>query len=458
MRSFRIPTTTDHKKVDDPWDAIRDVFDDLSSGKLPRREVPQWTAKQANSHVASQVEGKTSRAQRCLDYYSEYTRTLKRLTEVQQVREHVMGEIREYLASDEGRAADEEMLGRLSTNTSTTARRKHAALCSAPAVQAQDVEPTNPHERQPYNIISWDQEFVYPDFEAMVQGGWEIFQRNRRRGGVALNNRPKRGSVLHQACDALQHSAEMPKICPARSFSFGPPEDHLGQGADPRFYCIIAWGEALTRTHCDRGAQAVLYHTYEGLNRFVGVPARCAALLQAASDTLFSKAFQEYANSAQLEGEALRLLGEHGALQYGEFGPDETLLILPRAGHAVLAGPDGKTVYAGEWWHRTIGQSKAKKWKDDEIMPDETVLTQQTKRKRPKKPASKRVDTDAEYGTRRSTRGSAPKQPKKEHAYIEDDGGGESDAAPDEESDEEGLSEANEEDEELSSPVYSESE
>ena len=64
--------------------------------------------------------------------------------------------------------------------------------------------------------------------------------------------------------------------------------------------------------------------------------------------------------SARLEGRALRLLGLKGLLQYSELRPGETLLILPRAGHVVLAGNEGKTVYAGEWWHRGVGQKYRK--------------------------------------------------------------------------------------------------
>ena len=38
-----------------------------------------------------------------------------------------------------------------------------------------------------------------------------------------------------------------------------------------------------------------------------------------------------------------------GLLQYDEFGPGDTMLILPRGGHAVLTGRPHKVVLAGEW-------------------------------------------------------------------------------------------------------------
>ncbi len=149
----------------------------------------------------------------------------------------------------------------------------------------------------------------------------------------------------------------METICPRKSFSFGPPATKT-TNSDPRYYVIMAWGEALTQTHCDRGAQAVLYHTHQGENRFIGVPAHVACLLQAAREALGSKRFKLYNGAAKLEGSVLHLLGCHGLLEYGDFEPSETLLILPRGGHAVLAGCEGKTVYAGEWWCTDIPKQK----------------------------------------------------------------------------------------------------
>ena len=42
---------------------------------------------------------------------------------------------------------------------------------------------------------------------------------------------------------------------------------------------------------------------------------------------------------------------EKGLLEYGEFNAGEGLFILPRGGHAVMTGPEGKIVVAGEWHH-----------------------------------------------------------------------------------------------------------
>ena len=51
----------------------------------------------------------------------------------------------------------------------------------------------------------------------------------------------------------------------------------------------------------------------------------------------------------EFEANALHECLARGALQYDEFGPGETMLILPRGGHAVLTGDPHKVVIAGEW-------------------------------------------------------------------------------------------------------------
>jgi len=99
----------------------------------------------------------------------------------------------------------------------------------------------------------------------MLAAGHQLVPQGHR-GGVALNARVKGRTHLGKACMELQNAAGMPTIAPSRNFTFGegPTEHHPG---DPRFYVILAWGEGLTRTHCDRGCQAVLYHTLEGSNQ-----------------------------------------------------------------------------------------------------------------------------------------------------------------------------------------------
>ena len=91
-----------------------------------------------------------------------------------------------------------------------------------------------------------------------------------------------------------------------------------------------------------------MYHTTQGTNRFIGVPAKAAVLIQAALEVLFNT-WHAYEAVAALEKRALSRLLEAGQLQYTELSAGETLLILPRAGHTVLAGPFGKTVLAAEW-------------------------------------------------------------------------------------------------------------
>ena len=138
----------------------------------------------------------------------------------------------------------------------------------------------------------------------MCAGGQSLLE-NGCRGGVALNVRAKEGTLLDQvpccsssasmkelrahppstvqACHHLQRAAAMDSITPSRQhlhtppdsqpqtfrhdwfacvlvrvryFMFGPPrpDGDGGTQTDARFYVIMAWGEALTRTHLDRPA------------------------------------------------------------------------------------------------------------------------------------------------------------------------------------------------------------
>jgi len=266
------------------------------------------------------------------------------------VEKHALKVIEDFSQSDDNQ---EPILGRLKPPSQDVRQMLQDAVDAT----EEDVEPTNPQLGMPYSLVSWDKQVWFQTLEDMKKGGAELALRDERHGGVTLNVRTQQEGILHVACEGIKTEAEMDKICPQSTFSFGQGGS---DNADPRYYMIVAWGEALTRTHCDPGAQAVMYHTHRGVNLFVGLSSRCAAVIQAACDCLSSKHFEAYDVSARLEGRALRLLGLKGLLQYSELRPGETLLILPRAGHVVLAGNEGKTVYAGEWWHRGVGQKHRK--------------------------------------------------------------------------------------------------
>ncbi|CAH0380395.1 unnamed protein product [Pelagomonas calceolata] len=86
-------------------------------------------------------------------------------------------------------------------------------------------------------------------------------------------------------------------------------------------------------------------------NRVLGVPRPVANCLHAAREALAAESFGDAADARLLQFEADALLGclNRGLLQYDEFGPGDTMLILPRGGHAVLTGRPHKVVLAGEW-------------------------------------------------------------------------------------------------------------
>ena len=92
----------------------------------------------------------------------------------------------------------------------------------------------------------------------------------------------------------------------------------------------------------------MLYHTLAGDHRFLGVPRRIAALVPAARHGASERWADADAAVLELEAWALTRAAARGLLVVDAFGAGETLLIMPRGGHAVLTG-ERKVVLAGEW-------------------------------------------------------------------------------------------------------------
>ena len=181
------------------------------------------------------------------------------------------------------------------------------------------------------------------------------YKKENKEGGVMLGTRIKIGNELHNTFEAIAAEQQMNLLCPSGQFKVGPYGDQsrskkkaLRTGAvDDRHFLIAGWKDAYTPLHVDSGVQTVLYHNVEGLNRFIGMPGSVAAHLWAAQNE-----FAVYPDlTFELEHAVLDYALEKGVLEYAELEPGESLLILPRAGHAVLTG-DYKVVLAGEWhWH-----------------------------------------------------------------------------------------------------------
>ncbi len=168
---------------------------------------------------------------------------------------------------------------------------------------------------------------------------------------VALDTRVRAGSELEAYCETLAATARVDTVCPeSEGWTFGPRGRSMAGDADRRYYLIAGWAGGLTPTHCDFGTQAVVYHHVAGQNRVLGVPRPVANCLHAAREALAAEAHGDAADARLLRYEADALLAclNRGLLQYDEFGPGDTMLILPRGGHAVLTGRPHKVVLAGE--------------------------------------------------------------------------------------------------------------
>ena len=203
------------------------------------------------------------------------------------------------------------------------------------------------------------------------------------------------GGALDAYCEDLAKAARVETLCPAaEGWRFGPLGETLAGDEDRRHYLIAGWPGGLTPTHCDFGVQAVLYHTLAGKNRVLGVPRGVAAALHAMREALVATGLggETDARLLEFEANALHECLARGLLQsgaaapksrellglsaddprrrgrgaaatttrlhgnatsilgrYDEFGPGETMVILPRGGHAVLTGDPHKVVLAGEW-------------------------------------------------------------------------------------------------------------
>jgi hypothetical protein len=220
---------------------------------------------------------------------------------------------------------------------------------------------------------------------------------------VCLSARIRKNSALSDIFSSLAEGCGMGSvICrTSEGWTFGPTGSApaASGGYDPRGYLITATRGALTATHTDMGVQCVLYFTVEGTNTFVGVPTRVAAALKALKVTIeehpgfitadsISECFPEFDGVlpskwdpqrqwlSLLETRVLEKCLSHRLLEHGEFNAGEGLFILPRGGHAVLSGPNGKVVVAGEWHHDGSVRTKKEEQKQNE------KLSRERKRKR----------------------------------------------------------------------------
>lgn len=224
-----------------------------------------------------------------------------------------------------------------------------------------DVEPTNPGPFH-VNVLS-SHGFGIKGFDGLdelVEGGARLARQGAR--SVVLDARISAGSSVEKYCDDLADVAGMQYICPAhKGWRFGPTGATLAGGEDRRHYLIVGWEGGLTPTHCDFGVQAVLYNTLAGCNRVVGVPREVAVVLHALRESLvgkglgLSKECDKYL--IEFETKALKNLLEDGKLEYDEFKAGESMLIMPRGGHAVLTGKGDKVVLAGEWHLEADGKA-----------------------------------------------------------------------------------------------------
>ena len=211
------------------------------------------------------------------------------------------------------------------------------------------MEPTNPGAYHVNTIAGGFGTASFEGIDGLASGGKALASETRC---VALDTRVRVGSELDDYCNRLASTACVETVCPSSDgWRFGPRGQTLAGDEDRRHYLIAGWPGGLTPTHCDFGVQAVFYHTLAGKNRVLGVPRPVAACLHASREALVYMKLGGEADARLLQFEADALLGclNRGLLQYDEFGPGETMLILPRGGHAVLTGRPHKVVLAGEW-------------------------------------------------------------------------------------------------------------
>lgn len=236
-----------------------------------------------------------------------------------------------------------------------------------------------------YNYVAIDNGQIFREQTGRGETGlakliWRLWKLARDEiRAVTLSVRVRTNSRLHDLCLALDDHYQMSStVCPSTLWELGPPKiaarvpssplhsgipdenvkwNRLPQGPDQRFYLILGTPGALTKSHWDRGVQAVLYHTIAGTNHSVAVPRNVALLLQAIDERIQEKVgvineWRELVRwGIKLEHEALKAC--ESAIQAGTFTSNETMMILPGGGHTVLTGEDGKVVLAGEWHLRT---------------------------------------------------------------------------------------------------------
>ena len=215
------------------------------------------------------------------------------------------------------------------------------------------------------------QDVVYGSYSTMKARSPAELSRgfNDNFAAVALNTRVKLGSELNAQCENLSQANDMSGICPKDVWRFGAPVGS-GEGRDDRWFLVLGRSGAVTPTHVDPGVQAVFYHTVAGQNRVIGVPRPVASRILSVRRCLEDRGCESGVADAFevriLERCAARRpkapaspitpcprVGLHrGLLEYAEIGAGETLLILPRGGHAVMTG-ESKVVVAGEWHQLT---------------------------------------------------------------------------------------------------------
>eukprot|EP00548_Thalassiothrix_antarctica_P018814 CAMPEP_0194182868 /NCGR_PEP_ID=MMETSP0154-20130528/27867_1 /TAXON_ID=1049557 /ORGANISM="Thalassiothrix antarctica, Strain L6-D1" /LENGTH=419 /DNA_ID=CAMNT_0038899427 /DNA_START=53 /DNA_END=1309 /DNA_ORIENTATION=+ len=233
----------------------------------------------------------------------------------------------------------------------------------------------------------WDYNWIQINNGQIFRGGtgrgkdglaellWQLWKLARQKvRAVTLSVRVRTTSRLHNLCEELDDHYQMSStICPPTLWGKGPPKtaarvssgapsenvraNRLPYGTDKRYYLILGTPGALTKSHWDRGVQAVLYHTVAGTNHALAIPRRIALLLQAIDDGVYEQLgpLDEQNDSVgwglKLEYEALKSCKP--VVKSGTFEMNESMLILPGGGHAVLTGDSGKVVIAGEWHLRT---------------------------------------------------------------------------------------------------------
>mmetsp|Transcript_24151 Transcript_24151/g.35789 ORF Transcript_24151/g.35789 Transcript_24151/m.35789 type:complete len:424 (-) Transcript_24151:833-2104(-) len=236
-----------------------------------------------------------------------------------------------------------------------------------------------------HNYVALDNGQIFREQTGRGEAGlaqliWRLWKLARdEMRAVTLSVRVRTDSRLHDLCLALDDHYQMSStVCPSTLWEMGPPKiparvpftpshssmpddnvksNRLPQGPDQRFYLILGTPGALTKSHWDRGVQAVLYHTIAGTNHAIAVPREVALLLQAIDESIQEKVgvideWRELVRwGIKLEHDALKAC--EPVIQSGTFTSNETMMILPGGGHAVLTGEDGKVVLAGEWHLRT---------------------------------------------------------------------------------------------------------